>query len=121
MPQAWFSHFYALGAACNAFCLWRFLSWLAAQPALSPKQVYALEQGPVLADCFSRRTACSAAEPYGSRDASDSQTSLLLPVPGCAVITSFSSKHDNLSLALHRSMIMHSAHIVTASSKNQAD
>ena len=44
VPQAWFSHFYALGAACNAFCSLRFLSWLVAQPVLSAEQVQALQQ-----------------------------------------------------------------------------
>lgn len=39
VPQAWFSHFYALGAVCNVFCGWSYLSWLAAQPMITAKQV----------------------------------------------------------------------------------
>mmetsp|Transcript_17269 Transcript_17269/g.51724 ORF Transcript_17269/g.51724 Transcript_17269/m.51724 type:complete len:306 (-) Transcript_17269:5708-6625(-) len=38
VPQAWFSHFYALGAVCNVFCGWSYLSWLAAQPMITAKQ-----------------------------------------------------------------------------------
>lgn len=42
VPQSWFSHFYALGSACNLAVSALLVSQLASQPAVQPHQVQAL-------------------------------------------------------------------------------